>query len=145
MLPLNGKVGGTFQVNSQTGMISIPIQTVNGVLVWTLLNPEMNVNNVLQLNPSDITTAAVPNPGSSDQALLANGNGLKASLDPNEQYRIINLEFSGDTRGPAPWFNDITAVSLAFGTGAKDDLTPDDLPPPTISTGANTVNIMKDG
>jgi hypothetical protein len=52
---------------------------------------------------------------------------------------------SPDTRGLSPWFNDITAVSLAFGTGVKDDLTPGDDPPATIQTGANTVNIMKDG
>jgi hypothetical protein len=114
---------------------------LNGVLVRTLLNAEMNVNNIIQLNPSDITTASVPNPGSCDEQKLHNGQPF--SLDLNGQYRIIDLVFSGDTRATAPWFSDITAVSLANGTGLKDDLTPDDNPPPTISTGANTVNIMR--
>jgi hypothetical protein len=68
---------------------------------------------------------------------------MKASLDPNGQYRIIHLEFNGDTRAPAPWFNDITAVSLANGSGIFDDSFDD--PPATITTGANTVNIMRDG
>lgn len=137
MLGLNGTTGsGPWQVNSQTGMISIPIQTLNGVLVRTLLNPEMNVNDTIQLNPADIASGSVANFG--DQALLA--NGAPFSLDPNGLYRIIKLEFSGDTRAPAPWFNDITAVSLSNGGGITNDL-----PPPTISTGANTVNIMRDG
>jgi hypothetical protein len=140
MLPLNGTVGGTFQVNSQTGMVSIPIQTLQGVMVRTLLNPEMNANNTIRLNPADIQTGAVPVIGPSQDLLFNTG---RTALDPNGLYRIIHLEFSGDTRAPAPWFNDITAVSLANGSGIFDDSFDD--PPATIQTGANVVNVMRDG
>jgi hypothetical protein len=140
MLSLNGTVGGTFQVSSQTGMVSIPIQTLNGVMVRTLLNPEMNANNIIQLNPQDITTGAVTNISPSQDQFFNTG---RTALDPNGMYRIIDLAFSGDTRAPAPWFNDITCVSLANGSGIFDDSVDD--PPATIQTGANTVNIMRDG
>jgi hypothetical protein len=87
MLGLNGSVGGTFPVNSQTGMVDIPIQTLNGVMVRTLLNPEMNVNNIIQLNPADIQTGSVnADKDAVGNAGLLSGTSLRA-LDPNGQYR----------------------------------------------------------
>lgn len=86
-------------VNAQTGMIGIPQQTDQGVSFRTLILPTLTLGNWVRLNNSDIVEAEIPFP-----------SGLQTLLDRDGLYRIVEISYSGDTRGNE-WYMDHIAVN----------------------------------
>ena len=118
-MPRTGAVGAgvAYVLNSQTGMIGIPKQTVDGIVVKSLLNPNVVIGSTVQINQNDI-----------DQTIAAKGNqlsntpGLTSFIPYNTSgkagpqtlvtptadgfYRVMAIDREGDTRG-TPWYNDM--------------------------------------
>lgn len=95
MVPLGGSVrGGPWIINEQTGMVGMPVQTLQGIVVRSLINPDIGVNQLIQLNNADIQPATF-DPSVSGQV----NNQLLPALDPNGIYRVLMIEWTGDTRG----------------------------------------------
>lgn len=101
-------------LTSETGMVGIPELTDEGVKVVSLLNPKLviggliqidnkSLNKILQQNPSDKTFAPVFNKYAGVQAnAYENADGI---------YKILVVEYEGDTRGN-PWYSNIIAIAV---------------------------------
>lgn len=101
--------GEAVVLNSQSGMIGIPEQTVGGINVKALLNPQFRYSGRVQINEADINRAAVSLNASSPTVYLPR-------LVEDGFYRIVVCNHSGDTRGDE-WYSDLICVAL-------DDTTP---------------------
>ena len=92
MVPINGFVPGeAIVLTSATGLIGNPVQTVDGIIVKSLLNPNIKPGTRVQINNSSIQQAAL----STDYTAL----NYFPSLDDDGFYKVYALAQSGDTRG----------------------------------------------
>jgi hypothetical protein len=110
--------GEALVVNSATGMLGIPIQTIYGIEVRILMNPNIKYGGVLKINNKDIQTAELQ--------LIQGGIGPANSvnqlgpqfLSADGYYKVIAGEYTGDTRG-TEWDTLLWCVSLdTSGTSA---------------------------
>lgn len=104
VVPNQGFLPGTiFVINSQTGMVGSPQQTLDGVNVKVLLNPFIRVCTRVQINESlvqrlPINLAAKGAAGLTPPPLPADG-----------VYFVLVNEYSGDTRG-LEWYSNLILV-----------------------------------
>lgn len=101
--------GEAVVLNSESGMIGIPEQTVGGINVKALLNPRFRYSGRIRINEGDINRAAVSLSAASPTVYLPR-------LVEDGFYRIVVCNHSGDTRGD-DWYSDLICVAL-------DDTTP---------------------
>ncbi len=94
--------GTAIVLSSQTGLLGMPRETINGIEMQCLLNPNLIVGRVVQLlapvqqqqPPTDYTSLDLVN-----------------ALDPQGLYRVFYYRHTGDTRGN-PWYTEIIALGL---------------------------------
>ena len=105
-------------LNSSSGMVGIPEQTENGVLVRSLLNPAWGVNDLVQVDQEAINTAERDNNYLYGGADIGERNFDLANtgvIAADGLYRILALSRHGQTRGPE-WYDDLTLLAA---TGAS--------------------------
>lgn len=92
MVPVNGYLPGeTVVLTSQSGMIGMPTQTIDGIVVRCLLNPNIRPGRLIQIDNASIQQAAF---SASYTAL-----NFFPSLDADGFYKVYSISQSGDTRG----------------------------------------------
>jgi hypothetical protein len=103
----------TVVLNSTSGMIGIPYQTLDGAInVRSLLNPQLKPAGSVQINEKDIRQIAVKNAG-----LAASDLGTIGFFDDHNQihtdglYKVYALTHTGDTRGN-DWYTDIVTDKI---------------------------------
>jgi hypothetical protein len=97
--------GAAVVLNARTGMVGMPTQTLNGLEIRALLNPELRIGTLLEINNSDVQTAEFdPNYGAEAQ------NMMIPPLSSDGHYLVQAINWVGDTRGD-PWYADIVAIS----------------------------------
>lgn len=123
LMPIDGNLPGqAIEVNGATGLIGLPEQTPDGIMVKTLLNPNVYApDTLIHLNNSSIQRAAY-SLGYSGNGLGTGGlnapEGVNAKIPALARdgiYRVLVLERVGDTR-ETPWYNLLTCIA-AHGTG----------------------------
>lgn len=105
---------GAVVLNSDTGMVGLPEQTLQGVIVRCLLNYRIRPGTKLQINESSIQRASL-NPGygaGATNELLKDGGILGVAADGF--YKALLVEHNGDTRGPN-WYTEIVCVKADGG------------------------------
>lgn len=95
-------LGEAVVLNSKTGLKGAPQQTNDGVKVQCLLNPRIRINGRIQIDNASIQEVE-PSVEKSDKQ--------PAALDADGFYRVIQIEYRGDTHG-ADWYCDIVCVAL---------------------------------
>ena len=118
MTPIGGGVpGGATTLNATTGMIGMPTQTPNGIMVRCLINPAINLGSgsLIQLNNADIQLSQL-SPQYGTDAVNAS---LQSAINSDGRYRIYHIEATADSRGN-DWYQDLTCFNA-------------DLPPPNAS------------
>ena len=100
-------------LNSQTGMISTPEATQNGVEVRCLLNPKIRIGTLVRIDNADINQSTVLNRGLGG---ALNELSLFAATTDDGFYRVASAEAIGDTRGN-DWYSDL--ICLAVDASAK--------------------------
>lgn len=89
-------------ITSATGMIGTPQQTLDGIVVRTLLNPTIKANRLIKLDNKSIQEFQLSVDYKSVQyPAPTNADGL---------YKVIFADHVGDTRGNE-WFTDATCMS----------------------------------
>jgi hypothetical protein len=83
--------GDAIVLTAQTGMIGIPTQTVDGIVVRSLLNPNIQPGRRLQLDNASIQQAQF----GADYTAINN----YPSLDADGFYKVYAVSQTGDTRG----------------------------------------------
>ena len=92
-------------LTSATGMIGIPQQTPDGIVVRALLNPKFRIGGKLQIANKDIQQARV---GTSVQEKT--GAAFLPRISEDGFYRILLVQHRGDTRGEE-WFSDLICIA----------------------------------
>lgn len=110
-IPNDGvKSGDAIVLNSNTGLIGRPTQTMNGILARCLLNPNLRIGGQVQIDQSSVNemmgSLAV------DGSVDPNTDGqLRPSIADDGFYKILQLSTVGDTRGP-PWYADLVLAPV---------------------------------
>lgn len=100
-IPITGYLPGQALVLNETnGMIGSPQQTLQGVNVKCLLNPNIQIGTKVQLNNQQVQQLAInlQTPGTPE--------GIPAPLTTDGIYFVAVAEFTGDTRG-VEWYSSL--------------------------------------
>lgn len=98
----NGYLPGEAVVlTSETGLIGSAEQTNDGIKVRALLNPKLKVGGRIKLDNASVKEAKTE----------AGNENQPASMDADGFYRIIKIEYKGDTRGN-DWYADILCIGI---------------------------------
>lgn len=121
-------VHDAIRLNSQTGLVGMPQQTIGGgVNVRCLINPNIQVNGLIELGQASVYRAqldsqAIAMAGGRITDQEINGtimlDGTKAqpaSIATDGVYRVTGIMYTGDTRGQA-WYMDM----MCEARGAQD-------------------------
>lgn len=122
VIPLNGYLPNEAVVlRADTGMIGIPVQTLDGVIVRCLMNSNIVTGGRVQIDNASITQTRIVNP----QTTNVDDYNIPA-LSNDGVYVVYSLTHAGDTRGNA-WetqmvcFNPSNAPRTATFTNAVID------------------------
>lgn len=96
--------GNVTVLNSRTGMIGLPTQTIDGISVTALLNPAIRPGSLIQINQSDIQAAKF----SADYTAELN-NAMIPTIAEDGFYKVLVIRHHGDTRGN-DWYTDMLCV-----------------------------------
>lgn len=106
-IPLTGILPGQGVVlNSQSGLIGAPEQTVDGIKAVCLLNPLLKVGGVVIINEKDIKTIKLK------KSLKAEEKDKEpAKIAADGQYRLLKVEYTGDTQGQE-WYCKLVCLDV---------------------------------
>lgn len=105
MVPVDGVLEGPAVVlTANTGLIGLPTQTLDGIIVRCLLNSDIKVGRLLKLDNASIQAAQF----SADFKAL---NEQLPSISRDGFYKALAVNHNGDTRGPN-WYTEIICSSL---------------------------------
>lgn len=96
--------GQAFILNTQTGLIGMPTQTIDGILVRCLLNPRIRPGTRIKIDQKSVQQA-VFSPNYTGEVM----NSMLPSLAADGFYKVVIAEHEGDTRG-TPWYTDINCI-----------------------------------
>jgi hypothetical protein len=102
--------GSAIVLNSTTGLIGVPTQTLQGIMARCLINPAIKIGTQVQINQKDVIGAYAPI-GSAGQEEVTQAQ--LPSIATDGFYTVYKIDATGDTRGN-PWYQDLTM--LATGT-----------------------------
>ncbi|WP_145538567.1 phage protein [Yersinia kristensenii] len=128
MVPNDKYVHEAIVLNSNTGLIGMPQQTIGGgVNARSLINPNIRLNGLIQLNQESVYRATL----SSRDVQMADGRIEEVDRDGNKTaggiesqpasiatdgvYIVRGISYTGDTRGNS-WYMDM----MCEARGAKD-------------------------
>ncbi len=94
--------GEAVALTHETGLVGTPEQTNEGIKVCCLLNPKLRVGGRIKLDNKSIQQARTD---------LKMGAQRPPKMDSDGFYRILKVEFTGDTRGN-DWYADMICIGL---------------------------------
>lgn len=100
--------GDAVVLNSSSGMIGRPVQTEQGIIVRSLLNPRLQINGKVQINEKSIDRAAF---NLAFAGAPKNTEPNLGTIATDGLYKIQALTQIGDTRGN-PWYADMICNAL---------------------------------
>jgi hypothetical protein len=96
--------GDVHVINSNTGMVGLPEQTLDGIKVRMLLNPKIKPGSRLKIDQASVQTALFsPNYTAEVQ------NSMIPSLADDGVYKCLVVEHQGDTRGLS-YYTNVTCI-----------------------------------
>lgn len=103
--------GEAVVLTHETGLVGTPEQTNEGVKLRCLLNPRLRVGGRVKLDNASIQEAKTDLKGNAQRPPKKDADGF---------YRILKIEFSGDTRGN-DWYADLICVGIDDTSGLPLD------------------------
>lgn len=105
-VPTNSYLPGqAVVINSKTGMIGTPQQTLQGVNVKTLLNPNIQIATRIQLNNASIQKLAI------NLSVPGSAAAIPAPLTTDGVYFVLVVDHTGDTRG-VEWYSSLVCIYI---------------------------------
>lgn len=95
-------------INSDTGLIGLPVQTQNGINFRGLLNPSIKIGTLVQLDNSSIQRYEYDL--SVKQQAQNHRTSLENALQVDGYYYVMWAEHQGDTRGN-DWYTDVICLA----------------------------------
>ncbi len=103
--------GQTIVLNSKTGLIGMPVQTLDGIHARCLLNPRIKAGCTVQINEKDIQQAEL----SLQNAVGEAQKPLLPSIATDGLYTVWYTEHTGDSRG-TEWYTDMVCIAQNQGS-----------------------------
>ena len=94
--------GEAVVLTHETGLVGTPEQTNEGIKVRCLLNPRLRISGRIKLDNASIQEAKTELKASAMRSPAQDADGF---------YRILKVDYSGDTRGN-DWYADLVCVAL---------------------------------
>lgn len=95
-------------LNSNTGMIGMPVQTLGGIQVRMLLNARVRPGTRIQIDQRSILQGQL-DPANTNSAAATNVSYPMLAADGF--YKCVTVDHIGDTRGQ-PWYTDVSCIAL---------------------------------
>jgi hypothetical protein len=116
MVPKGGSApGGAIVLNSQTGLIGMPSQTINnGIFARCLINPAIGIHSQVKINQGDIIGAQPAITSTGEQTITFASLPIIAT---DGLYTVYRIEKNGDTRGN-DWYFDLQMLATNHPVGA---------------------------
>lgn len=116
LLPANGALPDeAIELNSGTGLVDFPQQTVNGLQVKALINPAIKIGSLIKIDNAKIQKFAYSlNTGATGVNALLAQTSLKTDADG--VYRVLWTEHTGGTR-QNEWYTDMICVAKDISQG----------------------------
>lgn len=106
MLPLTGVLPNqAIVLNSKSGLVGTPEQTNDGIKARCLLNPLVMIGGKVQINEADVARAALPDTTKDSPV------NTPATVAKDGIYRVLKVDFNGDTRGN-DWYSDLICLDV---------------------------------
>ncbi len=105
--------GQIIDINVGNGMVGMPTQTDDGIQVQCLINPAIQVGQLVNLNSQEIVstsfqnTATAPVPYNSRASI----QNLAPLSGKGGYYRVYVVEHEGDSRGN-PWYTNLICLAV---------------------------------
>jgi len=99
-------------LTSKTGLVGTPEQTNDGIKARCLLNPMLKIGARVQIDESQIQESRLP------ESSKNNAANQPAPLDRDGVYKLLTIDYSGDTRGN-DWYCDFVGISLDVTGGVR--------------------------
>lgn len=108
--------GSAVVLNSSTGMIGMPVQTMDGVEVRCLLNPNLQLGGTVKIDEASIqkTKLTLTQPYAED----VQRTQLEGNIAADGLYQIRFLSHVGDTRG-TEWYSDALCIPVSGTSTSK--------------------------
>jgi len=92
MLPIDGTLGGAaVELTSNTGMLGMPQQTIDGIIVRCLINPLIRPGRQIKINNAGVQEAPI--------STAVGYVDMRPTLDTDGSYKVWAVATRGDTRG----------------------------------------------
>jgi hypothetical protein len=107
-IPQQGYLAGnTVELSANSGMVGIPEQTQEGIMVRCLLNPQIYVGGLIRITNKTVNQARL------NLSYLGEvQNAQLPNIDENDgEYRVLAIDYTGDNRGQE-WYCDLTCLTL---------------------------------
>ncbi|TXN15881.1 hypothetical protein FV219_01545 [Methylobacterium sp. WL122] len=118
--------GNTHVINADTGMVGLPEQTIEGIIVRTLLNYDIYPGSAIKLNNASIQQAALsPSTGAGANNEDYIGSG-RLAIGGDGTYKVWRVEHEGDTRGQQ-YFTTLTCTLKERPQALGDLMLPSDV------------------
>lgn len=118
IIPLDGFIPGeALKLSAATGLVGIPEQTQNGIVLKCLLNPRLLVGSLIQIDNKSINQLVQQDKNAAPVPYNQwTGLQLLAKTTSDGVYRLYVAEFEGDTRGTA-WYSHLTCLAVDASSG----------------------------
>lgn len=106
-VPLTGVLPGQAVVlNSKTGLVGAPEQTVDGIEARALLNPLLRIGGRVLINERDVQSISLRKEKKAEKK-----DKEPALIAADGQYRVIKITHTGDTRGQE-WYSEMVCLDV---------------------------------
>jgi len=99
--------GGAIKLNSTTGLIGMPTQTLEGILARCLINPSIKVHSQVSIDQKDIIGAYAPITVAGQEQIT---QAILPNIATDGLYTVYRIDVTGDTRGN-PWYFDLMMLA----------------------------------
>lgn len=103
----SGAPGGAIVLNSNTGLIGMPTQTLEGIYARCLINPSIKIHSYVQIDQKDVQGAYAPITTTGQEQIT---QAQLAPIATDGLYTVYRIDTNGDTRGE-PWYMDLKMIA----------------------------------
>ena len=101
--------GEAIVIGSDTGLISTPESTANGITFRCELNPLLKIGSAVYIDSGYITGKKIIQQG---YPTRTNVTEFTAIIDTQKLYRVLSLDMEGDNRGQ-DWYSDVVCLAIS--------------------------------
>ncbi len=111
MVPENAYLADAIVLNSKTGLIGMPEQTIKGgINVKCLINPNIQLATLIRIDNKSINQVGLSSQDIASGSTAGASLQQPAVLDMDGDYIVINIAYYGDTRGTV-WYQDMICLA----------------------------------